>query len=103
MISLKRAIESDDSMLTAESGKADYGYGTCLSLDDDQVKALGAEKFTIGQRVKITSFGVITSLSVEPDEKGEAPDMRIQLTEMEVSTASSVDASSMYPSSPGLA
>lgn len=104
MISLKLPSGADDdSMLSSSSEKASYGYGTCLSLEEEQVTALGAEKFAIGQRVKITAFGVIASLSVDVGEEGEAPgpDMRIQLTEMEVGTASSVDASSMYPSSPG--
>lgn len=102
MISLKLPAGSDDSMLGASS-EASYGYGTQISLEEEQVTALSADKLAIGQRVKITAYGVISRLSVDVGEEGEAPgpDMTIQLTDMEVSAASSVNASAMYPSSPG--
>ena len=105
MISLKLSQEErDESMLGASSEKPSYGYGTCINLNDEQVAALGIDKLAVGTKVKIVAFGVIDSARVEVGETdGEkddtAPYMSIQLTDMEASGASSVNASAMYPSS----
>lgn len=96
MINLAMQSDSDDTMLS-EPTKPSYGYGTCISLSEEQVKALGLDKMTIGTKVKITAFGVIDSARLEVGEDEATPNMSIQLTDMDVSGASSVDADSMYP------
>lgn len=108
MISLKLSQEErDESMLgSTSSEKPSYGYGTCISLNDEQVAALGIGKLPVGSKVKIIAFGVINSARVEVGETdGEkddtAPYLSIQLTDAEVTGASSVNASAMYPSSNG--
>jgi len=103
MVSLKLSpVEAAEATaLTAEPDKPNYGYGTCVQLNDEQVEALGIAKLPVGTKVKIVAFGVIDSTRIEVGEEGEAPYMSIQLTDMEVGGASSVNASAMYPSSNG--
>lgn len=103
MISLKLSPEANDDSMLGSSGQTSYGYGTCISLEEEQVTALGIDKLTVGTKVKITAYGIISRTSVDVGEEGEAPgpDMSIQLTDLEASKASSVDASAMYPSSNG--
>lgn len=108
MISLKKTPEADGLMdgSTTVGSDSPYGYGTCISLSDEQVKALGLSNVKIGAKVKITAFGIVESLRAEIDGKEEGEDAKmvyasIQLTDMEASTASSVNASSMYPSASG--
>jgi len=103
MISLKLSPEEQDESMLGSSDKVTYGYGTCISLNDEQVKALGIDKLTAGSKVKITAFGVVESARVEVGETEDdsAPYLSIQLTDMEASGASSVNASAMYPSSNG--
>lgn len=103
MVSLKlSAEEANETMLSADSDKPNYGYGTCVQLNDEQVEALGIGKLPVGTKVKIVAFGVIDSTRIEVGEEDDkAPYMSIQLTDMELSGASSVNASAMYPSSNG--
>lgn len=103
MISLKKTPEESSETMLASPEMPAYGYGTCISLDDVQTKALGLDKMPVGAKIKITAFGVIESARVEVGEDGnaEAPYLSIQLTDMEAAGASSVNAAAMYPSSQG--
>ena len=107
MISLKQSPDEMNEAAMAMPATASYGYGTCINLDDEQVKALGIDKLPVGSKVKITAFGIIESARVEvgevnPDaDTDTAPYLSIQLTDMEAGGASRVDASAMYPSSNG--
>jgi hypothetical protein len=105
MISLKLSKEESGEASIGMSSDSTYGYGTCINLNDEQVAALGLDKMAVGSKVKITAFGVIDSARVEvgddDGDKDTAPYMSIQLTDMEASSASSVNASAMYPSSNG--
>ena len=106
MISLKKQVEADGEADGAMVGgdESPYGYGTCINLSDEQVKALGLQSVKIGQKVRIVAFGVIESLRAEIDgSEGEAGNVyaSIQLTDMEASTASSVNVQAMYPSASG--
>lgn len=100
MISLK--MTQDDSPYPTIAGSPDsgpnYGYGTCVNLEEEQVAALGIQDLPIGAKVRIVAFATVTSLRVEPEEgeEGKTPNMSLQLTDMEVSKASNVDAESMY-------
>ena len=96
MISLKLQPEESNETALGMSDAPSYGYGTCISLDEEQVKALGLDKMTIGTKVKVVAFGVIDSARLDVGEDEKAPNMSIQLTDMEVSGASSVDADKMY-------
>lgn len=108
MISLKKTPEADGSMDSTAVPDSDspYGYGTCISLSDEQVKALGLSNVKIGAKVKITAFGIVESLRAEIDGKEEGEDAKmvyasIQLTDMEASPVSSVNMQAMYPSAAG--
>ena len=102
MISLKKTPEDQGEGAIPDSL---YGYGTCINLDDAQVKALGVQGLPIGTRVKVTAFAVVKNLNLELEEGEEgAVYMGLQLTDMEVSKASTVSddsVSAMYPSSQG--
>lgn len=97
MINLAATPDTDDTMLSA-SDAPKYGYGTCILLNEEQVKALGIDSMPVGSRVKLSAFGVISSASVEVGEDEATPNLSIQVTDLEVSGASSVKAEDMYQS-----
>lgn len=103
MASLKLTPKAQDDSSMVASSDCSYGYGTSISLEEEQVTALGAGKLTAGQKVRIVAYGIVSRVSVDVGEEGEAPgpDMGIQLTDMEITPATSVDAGAMYPSSKG--
>ncbi|MFN7610839.1 MAG: capsid staple protein [bacterium] len=92
--------DGDDTMLgSPESSK--YSYGTAITLEEEHVKALGLDKMAVGKKVKVIAFGVISGARIEVGEEETAPNMTIQLTDLEVSAASAVNLDSMYPSMSG--
>ncbi len=100
MISLKKQVEADgEADSIAMPSESPYGYGTCINLSDEQVKALGLQSVKIGQKVRIVAFGVVESLRAEIDEADEAGNVyaSIQLTDMEATPASVDAASKLYP------
>lgn len=103
MISLKKQVEEGGESDTgiAMPDDSPYGYGTCISLSDEQVKALGLQNVKIGQKVRIVAFGIVESLRAEIDEADEAGNVyaSIQLTDMEATPASVDAASKLYPNS----
>jgi len=96
MISLKRPPEEPNETL-ATASEPGYGYGTCVSLEEEQVKGLGIGNLQAGTRVRIVAYGVIESVRVDVGE-GEGKNMSIQLTDMEATQASIADgaAQKMY-------
>lgn len=96
MISLKKQVEEGGEV----DSESPYGYGTCINLSDEQVKALGLQSVKIGQKVRIVAFGIVESLRAEIDgSDGEASNVyaSIQLTDMEATPASVDAASKLYP------
>lgn len=70
--------------------KEGYGYGTCIQLEEEQVKGLNIGNLQAGTRVRIIAFGVIESVRVYVGE-GEGKNMSIQLTDMEATPATAAD------------
>ena len=68
MISLKQTPEADSGTVTSSDDRP-YGYGTCISLSDEQVKALGLTNVKIGAKVKITAFGIVEQLRAEVERR----------------------------------
>lgn len=96
MISLKRPAE-EPGEATAVPEKSAYSYGTCISLEEEQVAALGIGRLQAGTRVRIVAYGVIESVRVDVGE-GEGKNMSIQLTDMEATPAANENmAKTMYP------
>lgn len=103
-ISREEKNEQATMLGTEDNPRADYGYGTRLCLREEQVDSVGAGKIKPGTKVKIVAYGYIASSTQFMDaDEGKEPEVEmsvdIQLTDMEVSGASSVDAAAMYPSS----
>ena len=101
MISLKKQVEEGGEVDGLAPNGSPYGYGTCISLSDEQVKALGLQNVKIGQKVRVVAFGIVESLRAEIDEADEAGNVyaSIQLTDMEATPATVDAASKLYPSS----
>lgn len=75
-------------------GDQEYGYGLCLNLNDDQTEALGIKTpLAAGTVVQITAMAYVQTISqsVDSDEDGKTPDIRmsLQITDMELSPAKS--------------
>lgn len=98
MISLKQPAEEPQEVAMPDSNRSTYGYGTCISLEEEHVKQLGIGNLQAGTKVRIVAFGVIESVRVDVGE-GEGKNMSIQLTDMEATQASTSDgaAQKMYP------
>lgn len=99
MVSLKT---DDESLCCPE--RNEYGYGTSLSLNDDQCEALGIKMpppagsvVTIMARAYVKSS--TGSVEVDGDDKGPDVSMCLQITDMELKPAGSgmYDASVMNP------
>ena len=97
MISLKKPAEEPQEVASSMSEQS-YGYGTCISLEEEHVKALGVGNLQAGTRVRVVAYGVVESVRVDVGG-GEGKNMSIQLTDMEVTQASQADgaANKMYP------
>jgi len=99
MISLKKKVEEGGEVDSMVSSDSPYGYGTCIQLSDEQVKALNLQGVKIGQKIRVVAFGIVESLRAEIDESSEAGNVyaSIQLTDMEATPASTDAAKTLYP------
>lgn len=85
LVNLK--ADSDDAQPEMAYGSAKYGYGLCLSLNEDQCELLGISKaLTAGTKVNIQAVGIVVSAteSVERDgdDKGNDVSLQVQITDM---------------------
>ena len=83
-----------------------YGYGLCLELTAGQCEALGiTQPPSAGTRMAIRAMCYVAKAtqSVEDDGDDAGPDVSLclQITDMELGTPSSNDASVLYPTSKG--
>jgi len=84
------SLKTDDSGMCEPCPPNPYGYGTCISLNDDQCEALGiTTPIPAGTVVSIQAVAVVESVteSVERDgdDTGNDVSMRLQLTDMGIS------------------
>lgn len=75
-----------------------FGYGLCLSLNDDQCKALGIDRaLPAGTLLAIEAIGIVESVTEaidrDKDEKGPEVSLRVQITQM----AMEPDGSATHP------
>lgn len=101
-ISREEKVEQATMLGTEDDPRADYGYGTRVCLREEQVESVGAGSVKPGQKIKIVAYGYVASSTQFMDaDEGKEPEVEmsvdIQLTDMEVSPASSVDVDTMYP------
>lgn len=108
LVSMKTE-RGDDLACCVESNP--YGYGLTICLSEEQVEALGLDKNPprAGTVVTIRAMASVRSVTQEADVEDAAEGegagsidvrMSLQITDMEVTPASSVgSASAMYPNS----
>lgn len=85
LVSMKREPDNEPYEHELES---EYGYGTCIHLDEDQCNALGITTLpTPGQVVMIRARAVVTRTMVENDGEGPENHMSLQITDMELGGA----------------
>jgi hypothetical protein len=81
----------------------EYPYGLQLSLDEDQIKALGLADMTVGATVMISAKAKVTSVSASSSENHDHRCCSLQITDMEVDpegeSQAGKSASKLYPSS----
>lgn len=92
LVSLKQ--ESDGPEVYASNK---YGYGTEISLTDEQCEALGiTSAMKVGQQVSIRAAGVVTrsgeSIDNDLDGGGKEVCVSIQLTDISLSTSGPANA-----------
>lgn len=87
LVSMKREPDNEPYEAVMES---EYGYGTCIHLDEDQCNALGITTLPApGQVVMIRARAVVTRTRVENDGEGPENHMSLQITDMELGGAQS--------------
>lgn len=96
LVSLKTSQDYSTPM------EAEYGYGTCINLNDDQCKALGiTTPPPAGTMFMVTAQAVAKSVTEEMEGDGEANGvcMSLQLIAMELTPAKTRGAlaKSLYP------
>lgn len=85
LVSMKREPDNEPYELEMEN---EYGYGTCIHLDEDQCNALGITTLPApGQVVMIRARAVVTRTMVENDGEGPENHMSLQITDMELGGA----------------
>lgn len=101
-----------DSDSYPEISSNPYGYGLCISLNEEQVEALGLNKNppAAGSKVGITAIAVVRRVSQEADPASEQAEgepagdvdvcLEFQITDMEIksSVTSSAASSMLYGS-----
>jgi hypothetical protein len=87
LVSMKRKPDNEPYDLAMEG---EYGYGTCIHLDEDQCNALGLTTLPApGQAVMIRARAVVTRTMIENDGDGPEHHMSLQITDMEMGGAQS--------------
>lgn len=85
LVSMKRKPDNEPYEHAMDS---EYGYGTCIHLDEDQCEALGLTTLPApGQVVMIRARCVVTRTMVEDDGEGPENHMNLQITDMELGGA----------------
>lgn len=87
----------DEAYVVSESS---YGWGTCISLTEEQVEALGlkANPPAAGSTVGIRAVAMVVSVTQDADADGDGDGvdvtLRLQLTDMEVTAGATPAAQS---------
>ena len=80
LVSMKVKKENEMEMPNGE-----YGYGTMLHLEEDQVSALGITELPeVGTVMKVSALAVVTKTMLENDGEGEEKMLCLQITDMEL-------------------
>ena len=93
MLSMKK--DGDDSGDAAYCMSAKYGYGLTLHLDEDQCETLGISKaLKAGTQVTLQAMAIVTSatesLECDGDDKGTDVSICLQITDMGLTTGSTL-------------
>jgi len=93
-------LKAEQEVLTSqpiEPEKPEYPYGLKITLEDEQLKALGIKALPgLEQMVKLSGKGVVCSISASDSEYGSHRCLSIQITDLEVSMVGKSDAQKLY-------
>lgn len=92
-----KAKEAPD--VAGEYREPDYPYGLRISLDDDQLTALGVDALPVaGAPVALEAIGTVMSVSEETVDNGKARRrLEVQITDMAMATPGTSKYAKMYP------
>lgn len=80
----------------------EYGYGTCIKLEEEQVKSLGITELpAVGSSMMMTAKVIITKTEVENDMEGESKELSMHIVEMELKPEQTRDAAATLFGSQG--
>lgn len=94
MVSMKMEPEVEEMPGQAEMDEPSYPEGLCIKLESDQLKALGITSAPrIGSEMTITARVYVKGASETKTFEGTEPEVHLQITDMEIQSASArVDA-----------
>lgn len=91
------SLKQDDDDAMDAYVAPNFGYGTEIYLNGEQVEAMGLKRMAAGQEVTIRATGIVTSsteeLEADNDSGGKDMCFRIQLTAAEVRPTGTANAS----------
>lgn len=94
MVSLKltpKAKKEQNEL--AEYKPPEYGYGTQISLEDDQLKKLGlSSDMKVGTELEIKGKVTVKGLQKSAGEHGEHESLQLQITDMDIVSGDDDDA-----------
>ena len=104
-VSLKKTAADraeDQREMTADFKPPEYGYGTCLSLDNDLLKKLGLDvsKLSVGDKFNLVGSASVKAVSSSEREGGKARmSLELQVTDLGLERQADVKklAKEMYP------
>lgn len=83
MVSMKIKQEEGENEL--EMKTPEYGYGTKIDLEEEQVAALGITQLPpVGTVMKVNAMVVVTKTQLEDDGEGKERYLCLQITDLEL-------------------
>lgn len=75
---------------------SEYGYGTAINLEQEQIEALGLKNLKPGTQVAIHAMAVVKSVGMNESLDSKSGHMCIQITDMEASSEGKSAAAALY-------
>jgi hypothetical protein len=97
MISLKMKPAQVEKASSPEAPKQEYPYGACISLEKEQITALGLQGVQVGQEVYLEGEAFVKRVSSSESADGTGyASLELQVTDLEVTAGEDDLAAKMY-------
>lgn len=95
LVSMKRSGEQALQGVIAEGPVEEYPYGLCICLTEEEIAKLNLAMPSVGQAMELEAKVVVRSTSQNNSDSGVNRRIELQITDLELKTASSEEDDSM--------